>query len=334
MIIGVTGNYCSGKDTVAEILMDMNFRHVSFSDLLREEVKKRNQPVTRTKLIEVGNELRRTHGPEILAQLAIKKLVQGENFIFTSIRNPGEVELLQDREDFVLIKVITNDKTRLQRIIKRNREQDPKTLEELKRLENIENSNNPNSQQLNKVASMTKVTLTNNGTLEQLKEKTQKFIEDWIFKLQPTRPSWDEYFMNIAESVKLRSNCMSPMKGALIVRDKQIIAAGYNGTPKGVCNCHQGGCPRCKSRHLGKLKSGDYSEPCTCNHAEENSIIQAAYNGASTKDATLYSTFTPCTMCAKMIINAGIKEVIVKNIYPDDVGMKLFKEAGIKVRLL
>jgi len=140
--------------------------------------------------------------------------------------------------------------------------------------------------------------------------------------------------MNIAQQVKMRASCLSAKKGAILVKDKMIISTGYNGTPKGMTHCLSGGCQRCTSRHLGKIKSGSYSEPCICVHSEENAIVQAAYNGISTKGAVMYSTFTPCTSCAKMIINAGITEVITKTIYPDDVGTKLLVDAKIKLRLL
>ncbi len=334
MIIGVTGNYASGKDEVAKTLQKMGFFHVSFSDLLREELKKKKEKITRDNLIKIGNDLRTQFGSRILARLALEKVEYGENFVFTSIRNPGEVELLQARPDFVMVNVTAPDKVRLQRIIKRNRESDPKTIQELRKKEAQENGHDSNSQQLQTVAKMAKINLSNDSTVEQLDLKVKKLVADWIFKLQEPKMSWDYYFMNIADSVKMRTSCMSPRKGAVIVRNKQIISGGYNGTAKGTKHCNHDGCERCKLRHLGKLKSGDYSVICTCAHAEENAIVQAAYNGVSTKDASMYTTFTPCNVCARMIINAGIKEVIAKVAYPDNVGTRLLKEAGVKLRVL
>lgn len=334
MIIGVTGRYGSGKDTVAEILQRMNFFHVSFSDLLREELQKRKQPKTRDNLIAVGNELRSRYGPDFLAKLALEKVGEGENYVFTSLRNPAEVKLLQKRPDFLLINILAPEKVRLQRLIERSREGDPRTLDELRKKEAIENSADPNAQQLQYVAKMAKVVLVNDSSLERLQEKVEQLVKDHLFKLQPKRPDWDYYFMSIAEAVKQRCNCLSAKKGAILVRDKQILSTGYNGTAKGVTHCNEGGCGRCKLRHLGKVKSGDYSIPCTCAHAEENAIVQAAYNGMSTKDATMYTTFTPCNTCARMIINAGIREVIARVMYPDDVGTRLLKEAQVKLRVL
>lgn len=334
MILGITGNYASGKDSVAEILQKMNFYHVSYSDLLREELKKRGRDVSRDNLIAIGNELRQRYGADILSQYAVQKVLDGENYVFSSIRNPSEVEYLQSRPDFMLVNVIAPEKVRLQRIIARNREQDPKTLAELRQKEALENKKDAHVQQLNTVAKMAKVTLVNDSSIEALQQKVPQLVSDWMYKLQDPRPDWDHYFMNIAEQVKLRCTCMSPKKGAIIVKEKMILSTGYNGTPKKVKHCTDGGCQRCTSRHLGKMKPGQFSEPCICCHAEENAIVQAAYNGVSTNGAWMYCTYTPCVVCAKMIINAGIQEVIMKVLYPDDSGTKLLKEAGVRLRML
>ena len=333
MIIGVTGNYASGKDTVAEILQKMNFFHHSLSDILRQELKIRKKKITRDNLISVGNELRVTHGANVLAKRVLQNIKDGENHVFTSIRNPSEVVELQKRSDFLLVNVIASDNIRFRRILERNREEDPKTLKELRQKEAIENSSDPNSQQLQKVADMARITLANDSTVDKLHEKVERLVNDWLFKLQDPRPSWDQYFMNIAEQVKMRCSCMSAKKGAIVVKDRMILSTGYNGSPKGILHCTKGGCQRCTSRHLGQIKSGVYSEPCICCHSEENAIVQAAYNGTSTKEAVIYTTFTPCTTCAKMIINAGIREVVAKIEYPDDVGTQLLKKAGVKLRV-
>lgn len=334
MILGLTGNYASGKDKVAEILQRMNFYHASFSDLLREELRKRKIKITRDNLIITGNQLRKKYGADFLAKIALKKVRDGENYVFTSIRTVAEAGLLLSREDFLLVNITAPEKVRLKRIIERNRETDPKTIKELRKKESLENTSDPHAQQLNKVAKMAKVILVNDSAIKKLEEKVQRLVKDWLYKLQDSRPDWDHYFMNVAETVKMRSTCLSAKKGAIVVKDKMILSTGYCGTPKSVKHCTEGGCQRCTSRHLGKIKSGVYSEPCLCVHSEENAIIQAAYNGTSTKGATLYTTFTPCLACAKTIINAGIKEVVAKVTYPDDVGTKLLKEVGVKLRVL
>ena len=110
-----------------------------------------------------------------------------------------------------------------------------------------------------------------------------------------------------------------------------LTGAGYNGTPRGIRNCNEGGCPRCNS----DTPSGHNLTECLCCHAEENAIVQAAYHGIAVKGATLYTTYSPCLLCSKMIINAGIKEVIFKERYSiDDISMQLLAEAGVAVRPL
>lgn len=145
----------------------------------------------------------------------------------------------------------------------------------------------------------------------------------------PPRPSWDEYFMRIAEVASMRSNCIKRKVGAVVVKDRRIVSTGYNGTPRGTRNCNEGGCPRCS----GLAASGTRLDECLCSHAEENAITQAAYHGTSVKDGCLYSTFSPCLMCAKMIINSGISEVVFNLGYPlNDSTFRLFDEAGVTIR--
>lgn len=145
------------------------------------------------------------------------------------------------------------------------------------------------------------------------------------------KPDWDQYFLKIAHIVKERADCLRRQVGAVIVKDFRILATGYNGTPHRIKNCSEGGCQRCLLRHKGKLKRGEDEESCICLHAEQNAIIQAAYLGISTKDATLYSTSNPCSTCAKMIINAGIIQVICLKNHYDNKGINLLKKAEIKV---
>ena len=143
------------------------------------------------------------------------------------------------------------------------------------------------------------------------------------------RPGWDRYFMDIAHVAATRSNCSRRQVAAVLVRDRRIISTGYNGTPRGVKNCCDGGCPRCNSN----TPSGSNLHECLCSHAEENAIVQAAYHGIAVKGATLYTTYSPCLLCAKMIINAGIVEVVYQEHYSiDDVSTRLLHEAGVAVR--
>jgi len=142
------------------------------------------------------------------------------------------------------------------------------------------------------------------------------------------RPSWDEYFMKIAALVAERSTCLRRHVGALLVKDKRVIATGYNGAPSGLKHCSEVGCLREKLN----VPSGERHELCRGLHAEQNAIIQAAVYGQDTRDATLYCTHKPCLLCAKMLINAGIKRAVIADDYPDRLAAEFLREAGIDVQ--
>ncbi|MDD2431407.1 MAG: cytidine/deoxycytidylate deaminase family protein [Firmicutes bacterium] len=144
------------------------------------------------------------------------------------------------------------------------------------------------------------------------------------------RPSWNNYFMDIATLVASRSTCLRRQVGAVIVREKRIISTGYNGAPSGVAHCLDVGCLR---EELG-IPSGERHELCRAVHAEQNAIIQAALHGVSTKGSTLYCTTQPCVLCAKMLINAGVEEIFFKGSYPDELAISLLNEAKVKINLL
>jgi len=146
------------------------------------------------------------------------------------------------------------------------------------------------------------------------------------------RPSWDEYFMLQAELAKLRSNCIVKKVGAVIVRGNRQIATGYNGTPPGVKNCHEGGCERCADRIAGRIQSGEGLTRCLCNHAESNAILHCAILGieAGVQDATLYSTLIPCRECTKMAVTIGIRRFVFIGEYAED-DMGPVRETGVEM---
>lgn len=149
-----------------------------------------------------------------------------------------------------------------------------------------------------------------------------------MMKKKIRRPSWDEYFMEIAQLVSTRSTCLRRQVGAVIVKERHILATGYNGTPKGITHCEVVGCLREKL----KVPSGERHELCRGLHAEQNALLQAALYGISLKDATLYCTNQPCIICAKMLINAGIKEIVILDGYPDPMAKEMLAEAKIRIR--
>ncbi len=139
------------------------------------------------------------------------------------------------------------------------------------------------------------------------------------------RPSWERYFIDITHLVAKRSTCIRRQVGAILVKDKRILATGYNGAPSGIAHCQDVGCLREKN----KVPSGERHELCRGSHAEQNAIVQAATYGIPIKDAILFCTNLPCSICIKMIINAGIKTIFYEEGYPDDLSEKLIKESGI-----
>lgn len=144
------------------------------------------------------------------------------------------------------------------------------------------------------------------------------------------RPSWDQYFMGVAFLVSRRATCLRRKVGAVLVKDKQILATGYNGAPMGLAHCETTGCLR---EEMG-IPSGQRHEICRGLHAEQNVLLQAARHGISAKNSSLYITNSPCVICAKMIINAGIKEIVISDTYPDQMAMDFLKQAKIVLRKL
>ena len=142
------------------------------------------------------------------------------------------------------------------------------------------------------------------------------------------RPSHDEYFMKMAYLVRTRSTCLRRAVGAVIVKDTRILSTGYNGAPKGLPHCEEVGC----LRQERNIPSGERHELCRGVHAEQNSAIQSAVFGVSIKDATIYVTNYPCSVCAKILVNADIKEIVYSEGYPDDLSMELLKSSKIHIR--
>ncbi len=330
MIIGLTGENCAGKSTIAEYLQKKGFYYLSLSDAIREELKKEDKAITRENLIAKGNELRAKYGAGVLGRKIAEKIQHDKNYVIDSIRNPTEVEELKKLGRFFLFYVTAPPEVRFKRIKARKREEDPQTYDGFLHIEKLEMENaDKTKQNLKDTFALGDRTITNDDSISELNDIVDKTLADVSGEFKLARPSWDDYFMNIAKVVASRSNCIKRKVAAVIVKDKRIISTGYNGTPRGTKNCSEGGCPRCNRFS----ESGKNLEECVCSHGEENAIVQASYHGISIKDSSIYTTFSPCLMCTKMIINAGIKEVVYNVEYPlGETPMKLLKDAGIKVR--
>ena len=328
MILGISGPYGAGKGEAIAFLRERSFYALSLSDVIRDELRLRGESETRERMIETGNAMRAAGGPAALAERLLAQLLPDRNYVVDSIRHPAEVEALRRAgSGFRLLWVDADEATRVERLRRRGRSGDPGTLDELRRLEGRElASDDPAGQQLLAVRELSDFHVRNDGDLPSLHRVLQGVLERC---LHFERPGWDEYFMRIARMVASRSNCVKRKVGAVIVRDRRIISTGYNGTPRGTRNCNEGGCPRCNSFAQG----GTRLDECLCSHGEENALTQAAYHGVSVRGASLYSTFCPCLTCTKMIINAGIDEVVFNADYPlGKVSLSLLHEAGVVVR--
>ena len=328
MIIGLTGRNGSGKTVVCDYLKSRGFAYRSLSDEIREEIRRQGLRADRETLIDVGNQLRNSFGPGVLAERILKRLDDGQNSVIDSIRNPSEVDVLRQHGPFTLVGLEANPEIRFRRTRERGRENAAQTLEQFLGEESRElDSQDPARQQLNATLGLADLVVTNNGTLEELHRKLDALLPPLMSRFE--RPSWDAYFMGIAKVVAMRSNCMKRKVAAIIVKDKRIISTGYNGTPRGAKNCNEGGCPRCNNM----AESGTALDECLCCHGEENAITQAAYHGISLKGSTLYTTFSPCLQCSKMIINSGICEVVYNQEYPmNERAQALLSECGVLLR--
>lgn len=328
MILGLTGKNASGKGAVVGLLEKGGFESFSLSDELREDLRRRGIEPTREALIDGGRRMRAEEGLDVLARRVAARFTQGLNQVVDSIRNPEEVRHLRTRRDFFLVHVDAPAAVRFERARLRARPGDPVDLAGFEAAENRElASGDPAAQQLAATIALADFTVQNDGNLEQLELSVRALFRKAAGRIHA--PSWDEYFLSIAEVVASRSTCAKRRVAAVVVKDRRIVSTGYNGTPRGTRNCCQGGCERC----LGLAASGADLGDCVCSHAEENAITQAAYHGVSLLGSTIYSTFMPCILCTKMIINSGIAEVVYRSAYPlPPAAGNLFREAGVVVR--
>src|SRR5437868_4713947 len=191
MLIGLTGKNAAGKGEVARYLQRKSFYYYSLSDAIREEIRARGEEPTRERLIVVGNELRQRYGSNILAERILAKIEDDKHYVIDSIRNPAEVEAFRAAKHFKLIRVEAPADVRYQRILSRQRESDPRTLEDFIALENREAEGDDTSQNLVKVELMADYAVLNNSALEKLYPQLDELIGKLLREIH--RPSWDEY---------------------------------------------------------------------------------------------------------------------------------------------
>ncbi len=333
MIIGITGTLGAGKGIVAEFLKKKGFVYLSLSDELREIAKEKKIELNRENLQNLGNQLREEQGTGILAELVRGKIKNQEytKAIVDGIRNPAEIIELRKIKDFFLLSVDAPLGIRFNRIVERNRESDSKTWDDFLKVDaRDQREENEKGQQVRKCMEQADFELINDQSLVNTENKVIDLYEKILSKIP--RPSWDEYFIAIAKTVAQRATCNRGRSGCVIVKDKNILVTGYVGAPVGLPHCDEVG-------HQMKTvvnEDGSSSQHCVRTaHAEQNAICQAAKLGIPLKDSTLYCKMTPCSVCAKMIINSGIKEVISEKDYHRSAESKeMFRQTGIKLKIL
>ncbi len=329
MIIGLTGTNASGKTTIVNHLKNDGFKTFSLSDVIRDELITRKMEISRENLIRVGNELREKHGPAVLAERIKEEINISDDCVIDSIRNVQEVKALRELNGFFLISIDSPAEQRFKRAKGRGRIENVSNLEAFVAMENREKSSVLTQQNIAECMRQADYTIFNDGTIKKLQHK----LADILDELQNrTRPSWDKYFMKMAFLVAERSTCLRHHVGAIIVKDKHVLTTGYNGAARNTDDCLTLGC----LRNQLKIRSGERHEICRAIHAEQNAIIQAGVHGVTIEGATLFCTHRPCIICAKMIVNAGIKEVVTCDSYPDDYNLvlELFEQADVKFKTI
>jgi dCMP deaminase len=335
MIVGITGTNCAGKGTVAEVLKAKGFKYFSVRDFLSDILREKGLMVDRSNMILMANQLRSKYGPSYIVEELYKKAVaQGGDAVIESIRAVGEVEALRKKGHFVLFAIDADPEVRYSRIIERGENHEFSSFEDFLQQEEIElTSTDATKQNLRKCIEMADHLFMNEWSMEELQKKVSGVlgnrgpgIEHYV------RPSWDEYFMEIAHAVARRGTCDRGRTAAVIVKDRIILVTGYVGSPIGIPHCDDVGHQMKEMLHEDK----SISKHCVrTNHAEVNAVALAAKKGISIDGATIYMKMSPCHTCSKMLINAGIKRVVCSNLYhKTNDGIKLLEQAGIKVEVL
>lgn len=329
MIIGLTGTLGAGKGSIVDFLVKKGFKHYSVREFLIEEIKKTGLEINLDNMVYIANKLRAENSPSYIVEKLYEKAKEdGGDCIIESLRAIGEIEALKNKGDFYLIAVDAEVRTRYERAILRKSESDDISFEKFVQVEQDQmESTDPNKQNLKACIGMADVKIINNGSLEEL----EKDVEEIIQKFVP-RPNWDEYFVEISRAVAQRATCNRGRSGCVISKDKQILVTGYVGSPIGLPHCDEVGHQMKTTIH----EDGKQTKHCVrTTHAEQNAICQAAKRGISIEGATLYCKMTPCSVCAKLIINSGIKKVVCeKKYHAGGESEELFKKAGVELKII
>lgn len=363
MFIGVTGTNCSGKGEVVRLLKEKRVYNIhSLSDILRDEARTRGIEPTVDNLVNLGNELREKHGDDILAIRTIEQILgdvrpahldeAGDDIekyvklkckvtagaIIDSIRNPAEVNAFKNNLQhelirryihrvFYLVAVDAPIEIRYQRLLERKRingEKDMPYDDFVKKDARSLGLDQPGSgQQMGKVIKMANHSINNDSDKNDLSEKVNIALK------AAKQYKVDSSYMQFALLASSRSDCLTRSTGAIYVKEDQILTTGFNGSPRGIKNCNEGGCKRCNDP---KIERGKDLDKCICSHAEANGADQAARIGTSLKGSTIYALTFPCSYCTKQIIQVGVERLVYNGEYSGMEGsLELFKQAGVRV---
>jgi len=323
MIIGLTGSMAAGKGTIADFLIQRGFQHYSVEYFLIQELKKRGMIVNKDNLNGVYKEMQVENGKEYvidtLYELAKKT---GKDSVIESLNCVEEIELLKLKQNCFIVALDAAAHIRYERAMNKESEAGMMSLDEFLEAEDRE--------KVMECVKLADFAIINEGTIAELKVKLSEAIEK--FEGKEKRPSWDEYFMEICKAVAKRATCDRGKSGCVIVKDKRLLVTGYVGSPKGIPHCDEVGHQMKTIVH----EDGTRTQHCVrTTHAEQNAICQAAMVGIPIDGGILYCKMTPCSTCAKMIINAGIKKVICeKKYHAGKESEELFSQARIEIEFL
>ena len=295
MIVGIVGNGIEVTQ-ISNYFEKKGFTLLSLHDELILEAKRRNITLSPKNLQSLHIELQVKYGKSVLATWAKLHIEKSKSYLCTSITNTDEIQCLEEEPGFCLIALAKNS-TKVQ----------------------------------GELAKKAKIVLKINVSEEELHKKIDQIIFD-VNKSMHTRPSWDEYFMGIVDSVSTRATCDRGRTAVVIVKDKRILTTGYVGSPMGIAHCDDVGHQMKKTIH----EDGRISQHCVRTiHGEQNAIALAARKGIPLEGGTLYCKLEPCFTCAKMLINTGIVRVVCRKRYHAAQDSRvLFKKAGINVTIL
>ncbi|EMC95993.1 hypothetical protein BAUCODRAFT_512855 [Baudoinia panamericana UAMH 10762] len=331
MLLGICGGICAGKNSVQDYLVRQHgftplvFRRADSIPAVETSASQAFVPRSR----KVDDKKTITFN-DINALLDHATKHWQTNFCTISIHDETIVETLSRRPFFILIHVDAPISTRWQRFKTRcaTASLTPPTLEQFV-LRDDEHQYNP-STGLAALASRAQIKLLNStSSIHTLHSALTKLNLTDPSRLRPT---WDHYFMTLASLAARRSNCMRRQVGCVLVRAARVISTGYNGTPRHITNCNEGGCPRCNDSSSSSNSGGQGLSTCLCIHAEENALLEAGRERVG-GGAVLYCNTCPCLTCTIKIVQVGIAEVVYsRSYYMDEAAAKVFREAGVKLR--